>query len=37
MKTAIEYLLAAVMLPFIVVSLLVVLVLISSDKLIDGE
>ena len=37
MKTVIEYLLAALMLPFIAVSLLVVLVLISSDKLIDGE
>lgn len=37
MKTAVEYLLAALMLPFIVVSLVVVLVLISTDKLIDGE
>lgn len=37
MKTAVEYLLALVMLPFIAVSLLVVLVLISSDKFIDGE
>jgi hypothetical protein len=35
MKTAVEYLLSLVMLPFIFVSLLIVLVLISSDKLID--
>lgn len=36
MKTAVEYLLAALMLPFIAMALLVVLVLISTDKLIDG-
>lgn len=37
MRTALEYLFALVMLPFIAVSLLVVLVLIGAERLIDGD
>ena len=37
MRAVLEYLFAAVMLPFMAVALLVVLMLIGAERLIDGE
>jgi hypothetical protein len=37
MRTALEYLFALVMLPFMAVALLVVLMLIGAERLIDGD
>lgn len=37
MRTALEYLFAVVMLPFMAMALLVVLMLIGAERLIDGD